>query len=98
MTAFIINWRHGQRDIEQRSILAAAHGFVVLEALAATDAFQNSRFFILTVRRNQNRNGFSDDFVGPVAEKMLGSFVPTRDFSVEILADNRVARRLNNSG
>jgi len=38
-------------DVEQAPILALAHGFVMVHSLATSQAGQNVRFFVLTVRR-----------------------------------------------
>jgi hypothetical protein len=50
----ISDWRNGQGYVEETSVLALTNRFVVVDSLAATDALENHRFFIVPVGRNED--------------------------------------------
>jgi hypothetical protein len=62
----------------------------MLDALAAADALENSRFLVDAIQWNENRDRFPDDLVSRIAEKPLRTAVPTGDDAVEVFADDRV--------
>src|SRR5207237_3723853 len=45
-TVLIPDWRNRQRDLYQGSIFALSYGFVMLNALTATNLLQNCRLFV----------------------------------------------------
>src|SRR5215475_14288894 len=67
-------------------MLAPPNGFIVLDALVASDALKNHRFFIVPVGWNQKRNRLADGLVGRIAEEPLRALVPARDDAIEVLA------------
>src|SRR5262245_31868699 len=50
----ISNRRDSQRNVNLMSIFAAAHGFVMVNLLAAPDTFEDLWLFVSSVRRNDN--------------------------------------------
>src|SRR5690349_3783833 len=68
----------------------------MIYALTSFQAFDNSRFFILSVGRDQQGNGPADDFLGGVAEQPLRALIPTGDRPGQVLADDRVVRGIDN--
>src|SRR5260221_589210 len=49
----IFDRRDGQRDVYQTPVLTLADGFVMFDALAASDASYNDRLFVLPFLRDQ---------------------------------------------
>ena len=90
--------RHGQRDRHQRSVLAAADGLEVVEAIAAANAGQRLVFLGLAILRDQPADRRTDHLGGTVAEHPLRRLVPRLDDAVEILADDRVVGGLDDGG
>src|SRR5205085_2580209 len=64
--------------------------------LAPAKPRQDRILFGEPVRRKQNSDRAADHFVRRVAENDLGTPVPARDDAVQILADDRVVRGLDN--
>src|SRR5260370_491485 len=91
----IFDRRDGQRDVYQTPVLTLADGFVMFDALAPSNAFNNHRLFVLPFWRDQYPHGFADNLLGLVSEESLGCAVPAGDSAVEVLADNCVVGRLN---
>ena len=94
----ILDGRHGQRNLDQSSVLAPTNGFIMIDALAATDAVDNRGFLVEAVRRNHDRDRFADDLFGRIAEQPRRAPVPTGDDAVEVLAHDRVIGALDNRG
>ena len=42
-------------------MLALTNGFIMVDALTASDAFENSRLLVVAVWWNQNQEGLADD-------------------------------------
>ena len=59
------------------------------------EAGQYLRLLVSVVRRDQERNGFSDDFFRTVAEQPLGALVPASDDTAKVLANDRVVRGIH---
>ena len=51
-------------------MFAHSYGFIGLDALAAPDTFENPGFFIMPVRRDQNRDRLAYRFLGGVGAKV----------------------------
>src|SRR3546814_5168175 len=94
----ILDRRHGQRDVDQASVLALPNGFIMVGALAAPDARQDLRFLVLMIRWNQDQDRLADDLVGRIAEEPLRTLIPARDDAVEVLAYDRVVGGLDDRG
>src|SRR4029077_2613144 len=88
----------GQRNIDQTSILAKAHSFIVFDLLAKSYALKNCRFLILQVHWKQIGDRLADDLIGCVPEKAFGSRVPAVNYAIEVLTDDGVIRGLDDGG
>ena len=86
----VAHGRDRERDLDQRAVLAPAHGLEALDPLAAADAPEDGRHLVLPARGGEERDVAADDLPGRVAEEALGGGVPARDDAVEVLADDRV--------
>src|ERR1700683_5752641 len=51
-SVFVDYGRDGERKVHQTSILATAHRFVVIDAVSASNAFNNGGLFVGSVRRD----------------------------------------------
>src|SRR5205823_13108082 len=91
----VFDWRNCQGNVEQRSIFSAPYRVVTNDPFAPAQPLNNSQLFIVALRRDQSADGFADDFISSVAKKPFRFFVPTGDHFVEILADDRITKRLN---
>jgi hypothetical protein len=67
----------------------------MVDALAALNALKNDWFFILAVGRDQDGDGFPEQFFGRIAEKAFRPLIPASDDAVEVFAEDRVVRRVN---
>src|SRR6185295_48198 len=89
---------HRQRDIDQTSILAAAHSLIVLDLLTKSYALKNCAFLILEAQWEQTGDRLADDLFGCVPEKAFGSWVPAGNYAIEVLTDDGVIRGLDDGG
>ena len=69
----------------------------MIDRLASLNLLKNVVFLVPSILRNYQGNRLADGFLGRVAEQALGARVPTGDCAIEILADDRVVRRVHNS-
>ena len=74
------------------------HGLVVLHMLAAPHPIQNLGPLLATVRRDQDGKGVALDFLRAVPVQPLRPGVPTEDFPVERVGDDRIFRRFDDRG
>ena len=88
--------RNGQRNINQASVLATPLGFEMIDRLAAADTIENAYFLVPALGRNDDRNRLADNLVGGIAEEALCRFVPRRDDTVEVFADDGVIAGFDN--
>src|SRR5947199_9352446 len=95
MPALVFDWGNCQGNVEQRSVFSASYRVVTNDPLAPAQPFDNSQLFIVALRRNQSGDRFADDFISRVAKETFRFFVPTGDHFVEIFADDRITKRLN---
>src|SRR5580692_11100051 len=70
------------------------YGVFLFDGLPLDQRSEDLGLLVVTVGRNQHRDGFSDNLIGSVAEHATSPFVPARDDAIERLADDRVTRRL----
>lgn len=69
----------------------------MLDALAGADACQDVRLLVGAIGQHKPRNRFADDLPGGIAEQPFGSAVPAGDGAIEILGEDRIGRRLDDS-
>ena len=74
----------------EAAVLPLPDGFEMLDGAAVTDRRQHLVFLGLAIRRNDQPDRSSDDFVGGVAEHLLGGAIPRLHDPVQVLADDRV--------
>ena len=80
---FIVeNRRDGQRDWNERAILALTNGLVVPHRFARANLPQHEVFLALTDVRNDDADRLPDRLGGRVAEHALSGRVPRQDDSV----------------
>jgi hypothetical protein len=84
----VLDRRNRQRHFNPAAVLALAHGLVVLNALAAPDAFDNGVFFAMEFGWNQRLDRPAHDLFGEITENPLCALVPACDDAVEVFADN----------
>src|SRR6185503_3289225 len=94
----ISDWRDRERDIDARAVFAHPHGFVMIDDLAALQAFDNGRLFIRAVLGNQSSDRPSDHLFFRIPKNTGGAGVPAGDYAAEGLADDCVVRRSNDRG
>ena len=85
------------RDIDQAPILSPPLGFRALDANPVTDLVQDFRLLLLPARRDQHQDRAADRLVAAIAEDPLRRLVPARDGPVQVLADNRIVGRVDDS-
>ena len=90
--------RDGERDLDQRAVLAPADRLEVVDPLATPDALEDRRHLVLPPRWRQERDRPADHLGGSVAEEALGGAVPAGDDAVEGLAHDRVVGALDERG
>src|SRR5204863_4119141 len=90
--------RHGERDVEQAAILAAANGLVMVDALTAPNAVEYGGLLVVALGRYENGHGLANDLFALVAEEPLRRAVPAGDDAIEILADDRIVGGLHYGG
>ena len=71
-------------------MLSLPNGFIVFDALAASDSLDDRFFLFLVIGWNQNRNRLADDFLSQIAKNALRAGIPTRYDAIEVLADDCV--------
>ena len=82
--------RHGERDLDERAVLAAAHGLEVVHRLSATDAPQDVGLLAMSIGRDDQQDGLADRLGRGIAEQSLGPAIPGGDDPVQRLADDGV--------
>src|SRR5438132_829912 len=92
----IADGRDVERNVDQRSVLAAADRLVMVYHLTTPDAGENAGLFIDTLGRHKDCDGLPDDLLRRIPECKLCTFIPAADNAIEVLADDSVPRRLNN--
>src|SRR6266576_1702323 len=80
--------RHGQRDLNQRPVLAHSDRLIVLDAFAGLQPGDNVGLFVYMILRNQNRYWLADYFISCIAEHTLSSSVPTGDDAIKGLRND----------
>src|SRR5215831_13424758 len=86
----VLHRRHGNRNVDERSVLAATYGLIVFDSLALADAPENVGFLVVTIRWDECENWRADHLLRSIAKETLGPLIPAGDNAVEIHADNGV--------
>src|SRR5215472_5359346 len=81
-----LDGRDGERNVEQRAIFTA------------TEAFDDSGFFVPAIAGDDQGNVFSDGFLCGIAEDAFGAVVPAGDDAFKSFADNGVIGGVDNRG
>jgi hypothetical protein len=71
-------------------MFALPNGFIVFDALAASNALHDRFFLLPVIGRNENRDRLADDFLGQMAKNALRATIPTRDDAIDVIADDGV--------
>ena len=89
--------RDGERDDDLPAVLGQPLGLVVLESLAGEHLVEDPPLLADAVRGDQHRDRLTDRLVLRVAVDPRGGRVPARDDALDVLAEDRVARRTRRS-
>ena len=89
--------RNRQGHVDPLAIFLHPHGFIMMNMFAAFELRENV-VDIIVARRCQQANILADDFFGAIAVEPFSAGVPTEDRAVQLLADNRIVRRLDKRG
>jgi hypothetical protein len=69
----------------------------VLNAITRANARKNGGFVVANVLRDQYRPGLADYFRCRIAKDALGASIPASDRTLQVLADDGVIGRVNDS-
>src|SRR5690606_18023199 len=94
----VVYGRHRHRNRNELPVLALPDGLVVPHCLTGPDASEDEVLFVLPIGWNDDADGAADHLVGAVAKDAFGRVIPELDDAVEVLADDRVVRRLDDAG
>src|ERR1700730_15135058 len=92
MACGILDGRNCKRNIKRRAVLAYADSFEMIDALTSPDPLKDHGFLVPAIGRNYKHNALADGLFSRIAEQALGTFIPTGDHAIQILADNRIVR------
>src|SRR5215831_18609399 len=81
---------NGQGNIQQRAVLAASDGFIMVDFLAAADALHDAPLFVDPFGRGEQRDRLADSFPRSISKKPLGAGIPARGDALEIGADDGI--------
>src|SRR5215831_4671211 len=85
--------RNSDRDIDHPSILGDSYRIKISKELAASDRGKNPLLLLLPLGWDQTPDRLPNHLGRRLAEQTLRTFIPTRDQTVERLADNGIKRR-----
>lgn len=94
----IAHWREPQRDVEARSVAAQALGVERGDRVTVAHAREGAGVLRAVLGRNEHREVASEHLLRAPAVQRDGARVPHADAAVEVRADDRVARRLDQRG
>jgi hypothetical protein len=77
---WILDGRDSQRDVNESAI----------HAPSLANPAEYLWLLVRSIRRNQNRDGFPENFIGLVAKNTLSSLIPAHDDAIQVLADDGV--------
>src|SRR5688572_16395874 len=93
-TSFVVHRRYGERNRQRRAVLSTAYRLVVTDVSSRSDFTEDEIFFALAIVRNDHANRLANRLVGGVAEHALGGGIPQLNDAVQVFADDRVVRRI----
>ena len=70
----------------------------MVDPLTAADAFEDSRFFVVAIGRNEHSHRLADRFLARVPEEALRATVPALNDAVDVFRKDGVVGRFDNSG
>ena len=70
----------------------------MVHSLARMNSIKDLLFFVVSVRWNNQGDGFVDCLVRAKAEQFFRSSIPAGNNTIQILANDGVVRRLNDGG
>ena len=98
IAAEVSDWRNGQRNIDEASVLALSDRLVMVDPLTAPDAFEDFGFFVMAIGRNEYSHRLADRLLARVAEEALRATVPARNDAVDVFRNDGVVGRFDNRG
>jgi hypothetical protein len=90
--------RDGQGDSDLPAVLVTPYRLVMLDPLTSLYLIEDHQHLILAARRSQQKNRPPDNLLCPISEDRFGGPVPGCDGPVQVRADDRVVRRLDDCG
>ncbi len=90
IAAFISEWRDGERNIKQLTVLGDAHGFEVLDAYSGTNTRHDELFIVMKIRRNQLKDRLANHLLSRMTEKTSGGRISASNDAVQVFAHNHV--------
>ena len=97
LAVLIPYWRHGERYVDEATVLAAADGFKMIDALAAPDASENDWLLVLQILRDDDGDRFADDLLRRITEQPSGAGIPADDDAIEVFADDRIVGQFDDA-
>ena len=97
LAVLIPHRRHGERYVDEATVLAAADGFKMIDALAAPDASENDWLLVLQILRDDDGDRFADDLLRRITEQPSGARIPADDDAVEVFADDRIVGQFDDA-
>ena len=81
---FVFDWRHGQGNIYETTILCLPDRLVVIDAFAPPDSAKDEGFFVMPIHWDEKGDRLPHRFFRGVAEEKLGAAVPARDDPIQV--------------
>src|SRR5262249_6807113 len=86
-----------ERDRDFFSCFCYANRLILLDVLSRPQPIQDLSFLLPKFGRDENSNRLSDRLSLRISEDTLGRCVPTGNNRIQILGDNRISGRFDNS-
>ena len=90
IAAKVSDWRNGQRNIDEASVLAHSDRLIMVDPLTTPDAFQDSGFFVTAIGWNEHRHRLAYRLPARVAVEALRATIPARDNAVNVSREDGV--------
>ena len=95
LAARVSDGRRGDGDVDEPAVLVASDRLQLDHPLAASKSHEEARLLVDPVGRDEEKDGGSDHLGRGKAEERFGTAVPARHDAVQVFADDRVLRRLD---